>query len=213
MIERILKYVAIAAVALGLVFFVSKIHSCTSSGVSPQPTYVPRDSNFVPVARQDYQPPSLPFSKRKLDVKLPAGLKEKDISRVIAIGVGNIAGDSTRTFNIIETKGGDVFLQRDSSVRSLTVTRVTPAILDFGIRFGFGISAAGFKDPAFIRPALALAPLEWSGWLQTPTIIADLDGVGVGAQARLYHDFYLGAGRLWLYDGGAKIKATLHLML
>ncbi len=213
MIERVLKYVAVIIAAVAIIVFIVKIRSCSSTGVTPRSTYVPRDSNFVPVTRQDYQPPSLPFSKRKLNIKLPAGVKEKDVSKIITLGVGNIAHDSTRSFDIIVTKNGEIFLQRDSSVQSLSVTTVTPAVLDFGIRFGFGISAAGFKYPVFIRPSLALAPLEWSGWLQAPTIVADLDGIGVGAQARIYHDVYVGAERLWLYDGESRIKVTLHYML
>ena len=212
-VQSYLKYGAFILGCITLLVVLNRFKGCPFNQDSLQSTTVPSDSNFAPTTRKNYQPPSLPFSKRRLDVALPKGLKEKDVRKVTSIEVSNVPAHPPKKIDIIETRSGETFVGRDSSIRSISITIVQPPILSFSLRFGFGSTLARSKNAVTASPAAVFAPVEWSGWIHAPTLVADFDGIGPGAQLSVYHDIYAGASRLWLYEGGDKIKLSLVYML
>jgi hypothetical protein len=204
-----LKYIAIILVAVVVLVFFFNIKSCGSANNAVQSTNVPIDSNFAPVTHQTYQPPSIPFlSKEKLPVKLPQGVKEKDVKKIIKLTVRDIPSGG-KEINIIESKTGEIFVQRDSSIVSIGVIDVRPPLIAFDFRFGAGLSLGKCGKGLRYSPAVLFAPIEWDGWLQLPVVAADLDGIGPGAQIKIYHNIYLGAAQLWRYDVGQQSKIIL----
>ncbi len=213
MIPRVLKYAAIIVACLTALVTLSRLRGCSGPEGGRQSTVVPSDSNFTAVTRQDYRPPSSPLSNKRLDVALPKGVKEKDVRKVTSIQVSNVPAHPPKKIDIIETRHGETFVAKDSSIQSVTVTVIEPQLLSLSLRFGFGMTLSRIKNAAVVSPAAIMAPVEWSGWIHAPTIVADLDGIGPGAQVSIYHDLYVGAARLWLYEGGDRLKLSLAYML
>ena len=169
--------------------------------------YVPHDPNFTPVIYGTYQPPSVPMlSSKKSGLKLPEGMSEKDVAKVTTI-----ERTEGKPIDIIETKSGEIFIAKDSTIRSVRVTMFEAPVFSFDWRFGFGASL-GYRERFQFSPSVTFAPLEWYGKLHAPTLTADLDGIGVGGQLRVYHDIYLGPAHVWRYDVGSQFKATVHYM-
>jgi hypothetical protein len=206
-----LKYIALILAASIIALIIYRIERAVSHNDGATTINVPADSNFTPVENKSYRPPSLPFSPRKLPVKLPRGLKERDVKRVITIDVSGVPKHPPKEINVIETTSGAVFVQRDSSIESVSVTNVEPPILVFGLTFGVGATLGESRSGGRpeLSPAGIFAPVQWDGWLHAPILVADLDGVGPGAEARLYHNIFAGAARLWRYDEGIQLKLLL----
>lgn len=211
-VQSYLKYGAIILACVTLLVVLNRVKGCSPFQDGPQSTTVPPDSSFAPVTRKNYQPPSLPFSKKRLDVRLPRGLEEKDVKRVISLEVSDVPVRPPKKIDIIETVSGEIFIERDSSVQSVSVTQVEPQIVSVAARFGCGFTVSKVNSSLALSPSAVLAPVEWSGWIHAPTIVADLDGVGPGAQLQLYHDLHVGAARLWRYEGETQLKLSLAYM-
>lgn len=174
---------------------------------------VPDDTTFAPVHVKEYQPPSLPFSKKKLPVRLPKGMDEDDVARVVTLEIPpDTLGKKKRTIDVIETKKGDVLVSLDSGPFEVTVTEIVPPLISFSMRFGAGVTLGRKDGQNTFSPAVMFAPVEWSGWLEAPFLTADLEGLGVGGQARVYHDVYIGIAKLWRYEEGSRIKLDLAFM-
>lgn len=212
--KTILKYVAIIIACGTLIVLAVCIKGCSSNPITLRSIQVPRDSNFTPIVRGSYRPPSTPFSKKKLPVDLPSGIRERDVKQVITIGFDTSSHRPPKTVDIIETKTGEVFVLKDSAIKSVSVTVIEAPIFAVDLRFGVGLSiGVNGESHIHVSPAAIMAPFEWSGWLQAPIVVADLDGVGVGAQMRFYHDVYVGASRIWRYDLGTQAKINLNFVL
>jgi hypothetical protein len=205
---KVLRYIAIIIACGVIIALIVKFRSCGSDGLKSGTTTVPADRNFSPVTHQEYQPPSTPLSKRKLPVTLPAGVKERDVKKVTSVTVHNVPNAPPKTINIIETKAGETFVEKDSSILSVTTTDIQPPFFVIDLRFGGGITA----DFNHISPAAVIALIEWSGWLQAPIVLADIDGIAAGAQARLYHDIFIGAVHEWRFDQTKQSKLTMNFM-
>jgi hypothetical protein len=137
-------------------------------------------------------------------VKLPSGVSEPDLQRVTKILLKT--GDE---IDLIEKKTGEVYVLKDSVVREVEVIDVAPRALAFSPTMGLGASIGTLGDRLRLSPALTVSVFEWWGWLHAPTAAADIDGLGGGAEVRLYHDIFIGAARLWRYDEGASVKLTI----
>lgn len=205
--QSILKYTAIIICCGTAIVFLFKLQSCWKAGaIGPQSLDVPQDSSFQPMVHQNYKPPSLPFSKGKLPAKLPQGVGERDVKRVVSVTVKDVKG--SRTIDIVETKTGAIYVPKDSVVVSAVVTNIVPPLFTFQLRYGLGVTVGDGGGSPVIRlmPAATASLMEWDGWLQAPIVSADLDGVGLGIQCKLYHDIY--AGGLWQrkFEGGSQGK-------
>jgi len=211
MMVRALKYIAIIIVATTMVYALIRLQSCEKPDQTEEYVAIPPDTNFAPVVHQTYRPPSLPFSKKSSGVTLPKGLSESDVKRVIRVGIKDVRDE--KIVDVIETREGQVYVYRDSSIFSLRVLNFEPAVFRLGLRFGIGIDLAARNQSARVSPAAVFAPFQWLGFVHLPTIVADLEGVGVGGQIRLYHDIFFGAARIWRYDEGTQAKITLVYML
>ena len=202
-----LKNAGLVFVGVIILFIVIRV----TSWVTPPDVHtvtVPKDTTFTPVEHQTYQPPSLPFTGKHSPVRLPSNVSEKDVERVVTVET-----DSAHPVNIIETKDGEVYVAKDSTVKRITVTTFTPPLFSFGLRFGAGLSVAKRGNQAALSPVGVFAPIEWSGWLHAPIGTVDFDGIGVGAQTRVYHDIFLGLSKVaWKFEGGDELKLTASFM-
>jgi hypothetical protein len=206
-----LKHLAgVLLVGLAIVLIV-KVNSWINPPDEPHTIVVPGDSAFTPIEHDHYQPPSLPFTGKKSPFKLPSNVSERDVDRVVTV---ETRGDSSgkHPIHIIETKDGEIYVEKDSTISRVTVTEFQPPLFSFGLRFGGGLSVSKHGERAVVSPCAVFAPLEWSGWLHLPTAVVDLDGMGFGAQARVYHDIFLGISNLKRYDEGTMLKASLVYM-
>lgn len=199
--KNTVKYAAAGILIILAIGLVIRLRECgrshESAGVKMTVT-VPVDTNFAPVQHQTHRPPSLPFIGQKMDVVLPSGVKENDVERVTSVKWK----DRERPTNIIELKTGEIFVQKDSTIESITVTDLLAPIVSVDISPGFGLSVQlGFSSRRWeFSPSVTLSPFTFFGWLKGPAVMADLSGAGVGLEARLYHDIYLGPSVVWRYD-------------
>lgn len=208
MVQRSLKGIALVVVAVVIVFIVIRINSWINPPHENVTVTVPKDTAFAPVWHDRYQPPSLPFSGKKFPVKLPRNVPESDVSRIITVEPTG----TSHELHIIETKDGDIYIEKDSTIRKVTVTTIDPPLFSFGTRFGAGLSVTRRNDRAVFSPVVVYAPVEWSGWIHAPIAVADLEGIGLGAQFKVYHDIHLGGSHLWRYDEGTALKLTATFM-
>jgi hypothetical protein len=143
--------------------------------------------------RTDYRPNPLPFTHRSKPVsKLPKGISENDVTRVITIA-NHTKGTVT---SIIETKTGDVFSPKQQDSISISVTDYLPPVVDFGLKAGIG----GSVDLSLkFSPSACISILKWYGLVDAPVAVADIYGVGIGVGFKFYHDVYLMPAVRWQY--------------
>jgi hypothetical protein len=216
-----LKYISILAVCGTVLILFTQIQDCNA-----QQTFTERhvaeshDSDFVSNIEQKYQPPSTPFSNKKSGFKLPAGVKETDVARVVSIALtparphpNPLLRGEGNTIDVITTKDGQTFVGKDSNlIKSVTVTDFEPPIARTVLKFGIGASV-GLRDDKFsLSPSVVFAPQEWYGWIHVPVLTADLYGAGVGGQFKFYHDFYLGAVYHYSWSAEKSVRATVHFV-
>jgi len=207
----ILKSIALLIIIGFLIYGIVKIQSCNVNPVDENGVSVPADTNYNPVTEQEYTPPSTPLSSKKLPVQLPKGVREKDVETVTTITMKPEHGKPSQKFDIIRTKEGETFVRKDSTIESVSVTTIAPPFMDWGIHFGAGITA-GKSESVKLSPSLCVAPVQWFGWLQAPAGYLDIEGVGPGLQAKVYHDIYIGAAKIWKFEGGEQLKLTIQYM-
>ncbi len=170
------------------------------------------DSNYVPVTKSVYQPPSIKlFSKKRTPGKLPHTVKEKDVDRVISI---TPADTSKPVVHVIETKNGNVYIEKDSTVNSVNVTTFIPPVFFFRIGFGLGVSAGLKNNKLNIQPAASISFVDWyfkDFWiknLQAPVVFVDPEGMGIGVQVPVWYEITLGAGYSWGWNAIRYYKCT-----
>jgi len=198
----------IFVIALALVV-VAKWRGCSKPLESTSGTItMPNDTNYIPVKHEEAQPSSLPWAKNKLGVKLPEGVKEKDVKKITNIEYRTSNGDSgqTKEVSIIETKSGEIFVRKDSSIQSVTEIIIKPPLVEFSLTFGVGLSLT--KRGEFFRPMPCgtFTPVCWSGWLKAPLLAVDFEGIGLGAAVKLYHDIDIGAAKIYNFGESSQLK-------
>jgi hypothetical protein len=219
--KDILKYgswlvVAIVALVLGLTLG-PRVLSFLEGYVGGEHTvFTPADSNFVPVIKKDYRPPSTPFERpSKPPWKLPKGVSERDVKRVITVAketpadsAGAVHRDTTQ---IIETFDGRIYIPKElGKATTVRETRYTPPIFAFDLFTSAGITLTRRESKFVVSPLLAIAPLQILGHVQLPLVGADFEGVVAGAGYR-YDRFMLGTVVHWSgRDLSRYIKLTVH---
>jgi hypothetical protein len=211
-VKDYLKAASVIIVCATIVFIVLQMKSCGKKASVSASVSSPTDSNFSQISHEEYKPSSLPFSGKKAPVNLPEGVEEKDVQRVVSIEVKDVPKSEPKKIDVVETKSGEIYVAKDTSVVSVKVTEFEPKLFDFDLRFGVGLSVGLPSSGVRLSPAAVAAPIVWAGFIHAPIVVADLDGLGVGAQARLYHDIFVGAARFWRYDGGNQYKVLLSLI-
>ncbi len=206
--------IAVCAVIVVVMLPRSCSHNSTDDSRVAQ-VFTPNDSNFAPVTTKEYRPASTPFEKQKSPVKLPSDLNESDVKEAIRIigsprppvtqSPGPVVPDTTV---IILSQDGHIYV--NGGQRSLTVERFEylPPILDFGLFRQVGVTVSGLRQllggdftPDLVSPAFAVSFIQVDGRFQFPTLLLDLDGVGIGGGYRIsgftagavYHHPFVGA--------------------
>jgi hypothetical protein len=200
-----LKYGAWAVVAIVLLVVVWRISRLIEGG--PQTDYTvatPIDSGFVPIIKQEFKPRSTPFERAsKPPVKLPQGVKESDVKRVIIVIKDVKTGSNIAvpdTSRIIELKSGEIYVPKEEGTE-LTVHEITymPPILRFGLFASVGVSLGGIPAKLTVSPLVAVSPLQICGFVQFPLVMVDLCGIGAGFGFR-YGNYMAGAFSHWRFD-------------
>ena len=158
---------------------------------SPQPkvitTTTPIDTaNFHAVDHGTYRPQSVPLIEHpgKPPATLPSNLKPKDIDQVITIV--KKPGDTTQV--IIDKKGNVYVPKQNGKVESVNITTYLPPILSFDWYPSFGIDGNFEK----ISPVVSIGFCEIYGKLQLPVFSLDIQGIGLGANYKLFDPISLG---------------------
>lgn len=202
--KETLKYIALAIAGIAVIVVVVRMSSCGAS--SEIMITVPADSNFVPIARQSYRPRSTPFEKYPpIPVRrYPAGVKEKDVKRVIAV-VKHPRNAPPDTTTLIEMKTGEIYVPKEDSVAiSVTETEYVPPILAWDLSLLVGASFPGKNH--IVSPLITLSPLTVLGIVRAPLGAADLEGIGIGGAVQ-YKNFSFGVGQFWMFvDAGRRVK-------
>jgi len=188
-----IKYASYIIVALTIAYVCLTLKDCGSGRQEAGRTVVPADSAFLPVVRREYRPNPLPFSHSSKPVpKLPKGISENDVARVITV-LNHTKGTVA---SIIETKNGDVFSPKQQDSISISVTDYLPPFVEFGLKAGIG----GSVDVALkFSPSACVSVLKWYGLVDAPVAVADIYGVGLGIGFKLYHDIYMMPAVRWQY--------------
>lgn len=198
-----LKIGAGIIVLIVLLAIISRVSSCVSAhrdGVSKIVT--PQDSTFAPLEHRSYTPPSvqIPFLTKKKSghppASLPVGVSEKDVKRVISLKYK----DRTEPVNIIEMKSGMIFVKKDSLLEEVTDWTYRPPIVEFGLFPGGGLSFAWQDSKLRLSPTMGFSLMDVCGTVRLPFISVDIDGLGAGIQAKLYHEIYIGPSIVWSFD-------------
>jgi hypothetical protein len=213
--KDILKYIALTILGIAAILVMFKFSSCESEKNNQNDMFIPADTNYVPVQKITYTPKSTPFeSASKQPAKLPQGVRERDVKRVI--DVKSTPKDTLHrcpySLQMIETKDGNFYLKKDSGwVTSLKVTDYEPTILDFGVHLSLGVTLA-FSSVNMLSPCAAMAPLEVCGCVQLPLLAVDIQSIGAGAAWRK-NDWSFGVMMHWSWKLKREIKlsATFNL--
>lgn len=212
----IFKYAAIVVVAVVVLIVVLRITDCTSSlpivkgRVGETVTVSPADSSFAPILLRSFTPPlplpGLSNPQAGVPARLPRGVRNKDVLQVVSLNIKGI----DRPVDVIITKEGDVHVEKFPGLESVTSTTYNPEVIAFTLSAGIGVTLPFSEDG--LSPSVKLSLLEIGGWLKVPSVVADLHGIGLGAEGKLYHDFYLGGAVMWSYEQPTEktVKATLH---
>ncbi len=215
--KDLLKYgswlvVAIVALILGLRVAAFLDHDSSQE----QTVFTPADSSFAPVVKKDYRPASTPFERPSKPVaKLPKGVSEKDVKRVITVtkdtpadSAGNVTKDTTQ---IIETFDGKIYIPKeDGKATTVEETRYVPPIFAFDLFTSAGITLTMRDNKVVVSPMVAIAPLQVLGHVQLPLVGADLEGIAAGIGYR-YDKFMLGSVVHWSgKDLTRSVKLTIH---
>jgi hypothetical protein len=216
-VKDVLKYGAWIVVAVVALVFGLRIVNLFEGDHSGEHTvFTPADSNFAQVVKKDYRPASTPFERpSKPVVKLPKGVSERDVKRLITVtketpadSAGTVHIDTTQ---IIETFDGQVYVPKEEG-KTTTVqeTHYTPPIFAFDLFGSAGITVTRRENKVVVSPLLAIAPLQVLGHVQLPLIGADFEGVAAGAGYR-YDKFMLGLVAHWSgKDLSRSVKLTVH---
>ena len=210
--KDILRYAGIALAVALVLFIITKYEQCGVPQQGPQVTTASPDSNYLPTTSQTYQPPSLPvIEKKRMKTKLPSNVSETDVHRVITLEPKpDSSGKPKPAIDIIETNGGEIYVGNDEEIQSVTVTNVVAPFFQLNPDLGIGASFGNAPEASRITPCVVASIFKWEGWLRAPIAFADIDGFAIGADVKLYHDLYIGAGKIYRYDGGSQIKAEIN---
>ena len=206
-----IKFGGVVIAAILVVVVIVRVNSCmdTLQGVETNRTVTPADSNFNQIEHQVYRPPSLPFSKNTSGVKLPQGVREKDVARVTRLKWRGFEHPT----DVIELKTGEVLVEKDAELEDVTILEFAAPIMQLGLFPAAGISfpSSSRSRTGVVSPVGSLALVEWYGVVRLPSLSVDLDGIGVGAQVKLYHELYAGPLVLWRYEDTKEtmVKITL----
>lgn len=213
--KETIKYLAWIVVA-GVLLVIASMVKDVFRGESEAPgmMVVPADSGFAPVIKKEFRPRSTPFEKHPpIPVKrYPAGVKEKDVKRVITIGKTiPISGiphqDTTR---IIEMKSGEIFIEKpDSGQLVVEEFEYLDPILSWGARASLGITFSRFSHKFELSPSLSLSFLQVLGRIAVPLATVDLTSIGLGVGYQ-WESFVFGFGLHWRFEDLRKqVKISL----
>lgn len=219
MMKDYLKYITWIVLAVVALVIVSRVTGLFKDGVSEDVTVTtPSDSAFLPIHKREFKPASIPFEKRtKPPVRLPKGIKEKDVARAIIITKSERGRTSSRlgaigdTLRLIELKNGAIFVEgvkgAETKVEEITYA---PPILSWGMFTSVGVSISRSEERFVFSPVFAFSPLQISGTVQFPLLTADLNGIGAGVGAR-YKNFLFGISEQWRFENFQRqIKLSIH---
>lgn len=161
----------------------AQIRSCSDTpDKGDGSVFIPQDSSFVPVVKQEYRPRSTPFERSvKAPAPMPKDAPEANVARTVAIvkripvdSVGNAVVDTTF---IVITKDGNIFVPKQQGIKTdVGVWEFLPPILEWNL-----FLSAGVNISKSLSPSAAVAPLKIMGKVTLPSLIIDPDGIGIGA--------------------------------
>ena len=195
-----LKYTAWIAVCLTIAYICVTLDRCDPAGGDPGRVVTAPDSGYLPVTVHGYTPPSTPFENpRKPVTKLPAGTKEKDISRVIIIRTQS----GKEPITIIERKDGAVLIPQTDDSLNVSMTQYNSPLFDFSIKPSVGLT---YGTTQHVQPGLSVSFFSKKGIYSIPLIV-DLSGAGFGFSWKAYHDVAVTPAVMWNYsDSQRSIK-------
>lgn len=208
--KEYVKYGTYLVICATIAFMCATFKDCGEVGQTPDLVVVPRDSAFLPITKSDYKPASTPFEDPVKPVsKLPIGVKEKDVDRVIT--ARKIS--TNETLILIITKSGDVHIPKDSTSVNyeFRVTEYHPQIFDFGLDIALGFT---LNADARISPSISFSMLQINEKILFPDIAADLQSIGIGIGYQFYHDLTVTPLYMWNYSdthNTIKIKVSYQL--
>lgn len=193
MIKSIFKYSLWIILAVIVGALVVGLRNCGNPPRQMAGVVTPLDSNYLPVRVEQYRPPSLPFEHANPPVKrLPVGVREKDVRRVVTIA--KISGP----LQLVETNDGMIYLPKDSSTSSITVTNYLPPVFEFSPEIFGGISLGLGGESFSVLPSAGISVFNMCGSLHVPVIAVNPYGLGVGAGVQVIGNYYVGFSRdLW----------------
>jgi hypothetical protein len=200
-LESIAK-IAVCLVVLAIIYPLV----CDDSPVKKTSVSTPTDTSFAPVTHSEYRPPII--EGKSSPVKLPEGVSQKDVVKVTTLKVRDSKG-GIKDINVVETKDGETFVEKDADLVSVDVVEYKPPIVSFGMGYGGGLSFGLKNDKFALSPVMTVSPIEWFGRVKLPVGSLDIDGIGIGASVRAYHDIHIGAAKTWDFDGGSGVKINL----
>lgn len=137
--KDVLKYLAWMAVAGVALVIVREFSRWVGTETQPEFTVsTPVDSGFAPIFQKEFRPRSTPFERAsKPPAKLPKGVKESDVKRVIVV-TKRLETDAERRIidstTVIELTTGEIFVPKVKGKEvSVEEYRYAPPILDFGL--------------------------------------------------------------------------------
>ena len=203
-IEGAAKTAAIV-IAGGMIayFLITSNHAC--QGKLPAGVVQNGDTNYTPVIKEKERPKSLPTDSG-IKEKLPAGVRQEDVSRIIDLVPTDRTGDflPDKPAEIIETKSGEVYVRKDSAFALVKVIDIEEPIVRPGIFFFVGMTAT-VNDG--LAPAIGASLLVWDGKFGIPFVAADTKGISAGGDYIFHKDLGIGIGRRFDYKGGGELEA------
>lgn len=201
-----MKYIKPISIAIAVLIVIGlgfKFYKWINPTTHTATVVTPTDTSFSSVTHDTYRPQSIPFIERtqKPPAHLPDNIKPSDVKEVITV-----VKSPKDTTQVIITKKGDVYVgKQGGKVEAVTVTTYEPPILSWDLFIKIGVDGTTEK----ISPVAAIGLCEIIGRVDVPVFSLDLQGVGIGADVKIFKPISVGI----LYHDSWQTDKSIRLII
>ena len=200
-----MKYIKHIAYAIATIFLIGLAWKFFSPKPIVETVIHHQDTTIVNTHESTIRPSSLPFeNEAKPPVVIPPSIKKKDIAKVDVI-VSNHNGTRDTVVVITDKKGNQFVPKQPGGVTEFNEYVYLPPYVAFGWNPKLGLDGNTTK----ISPMVAVSFMEIMGRVQLPVFALDLQGVGIGADCKLFDPISIGVLYCTEWNTNKQIRLSL----
>lgn len=168
------------------------------------------DNTFVSANETSLRPKSIPFEPTtKPIVREPNNVPQSEIARTYRVITKDSSGHKDTTSLTILKNGQALADNKNGQVQEFLTQEYLPPVLSFGLFTKLGIDGNIEK----ISPMAAISFMEIYGIVQLPVFSLDLQGIGIGLDAKILNSVSLGMMYHDDWNTNKGIRLTLSINL